>query len=272
MMLPDAFKGPLEKLGGKWDGQVVASRSWPISFFSEGPPPVAVAFLKSMKKRAFFEELVKLSDIKKVLDARPVLVTRHNTIDAEGVQLATGFGIFVVLEGDSKNFEAALNGEDVSDVNTSTKERLLVKKSRSASKECRTLELDLLSKKWMTLRELEEQLRWRFEACTIRSQARSLQRGGKACVCGRTETGEGLLGTPDGIYKIRSDLSAPTVKKALSMQILRLIEVEAKPLDYKEISEKLGVRAHVATAALRALAKKGLVEKRGSKWAPKARI
>lgn len=270
MPLSHIFRETLRKLGGDWDCRVTASRVWVLTFFSQGTPPIAVAFLRGGKGRAFYEELVKLSDIKMVLDARAILVARPNSINADGVQLATNAGVYAVLESDKKNLEAALRGEEVSLVNSETQARLLAKRSISASQECRALEVDLLSKKWMTLRELEGQLQWRFDARTVRTQARSLQREGRICVCGRTDSGEGLLGTPGGHYKMRPDLSAPTEKALLSKEIIRLIEAEGKPLGYKEISERVGVRAHVATAALRGLAKEGIVEKKGNGWVMKA--
>lgn len=126
--------------------------------------------------------------------------------------------------------------------------------------------LDLITKKWMTMRELEEQLRWRFDGRTVKAQARTLQRTGKLCVRGRTKLGEGLLGTPDGRYQVRPDLSVPTMGLFLSQEITRLIEREAKPMNYREISERLGIKAHVATAVLRGLAGSGVVEKSRDGW------
>jgi len=271
MALSLAFREILREHGGEWDHKISASKVWILTFFSNGPPPVAVAYLHGKKDRAFFEELVKLSDTKKVWDARAILVAAPSTINTDGVQLATNSEVYVVLDGDNKNLEAALSGSDVSEVNRATQAGLLGKRSRTASQECRSLELDLLSKRWMTLRELEEQLQWRFEARTVKSQARLLQREKKIFTCGRTSSGEGLLGTASGRYKMRSDLSTPTKRMLLSKEIVHLVGVATKPLNYKDISEKLGVKAHMATAALRGLAKEGAVEKKGDGWTLKAK-
>jgi hypothetical protein len=271
MALSRGFKEILQRVGGKWDHRISASRAWFLTFFSDGPPPVALAYLPGKRERAFFEELVKLSDIKKVWDARAILVASPKAINTDGVQLVTNSGVYAVLDGDNADLEAALAGRDVSEVNGVTQAKLLGKRSRSVSQECRTLELDLLSKRWMTLRELEEQLRWRFDARTVKTQARSLQRGGKLCVCGRTVSGEGLLGTPDGRYKVRPDLSAPTARTLLSREILYLLRLGMKPLNYRDISERLGINAHVVIATMRGLAKEGSVEKKGDGWMLKAR-
>jgi hypothetical protein len=266
MALSLAFREILRKQGGKWDHQISASRVWILTFFSNGPPPVAVAYLRGKRIGAFFEELVKLSDTKKVWDARAILVAAQSTINNDEVQLATNSEVYVVLDRDNKNLEAALNGSDVSEVNRATQAKLLGKRSRSSALECRALELDLLSKRWMTLQELVEQLQWRFERRTVKTQVRSLQREKKISICGRTNSGEGLLGTPNGRYKMRPDLSTPTKRILLSREIIHMIGVEAKPLNYKDISERLGVKTHIATATLRGLTKDGTIEKKGDGW------
>jgi DNA-binding Lrp family transcriptional regulator len=52
----------------------------------------------------------------------------------------------------------------------------------------------------------------------------------------------------------------------LSQEIAQLIEREARPMNYREISEKLGIKAHVTTAVLRGLAGDQVVEKSGAGW------
>jgi predicted DNA-binding transcriptional regulator len=269
MPLSRVLMEPLQKLAGTWECQVTATRAWALTFFSNGPPPIALALMKGQKGKAFFEELVKLSDIKRVLDARAILVAPPGYIDSDGIQLATNSGVYVVFDGDSKNLEEALRGAEVPEVNELSREGLSSKKNRSVSSECRTLELDLISKRWMTRREVEEQLQWRFESRTVRTQIRSLQRQGKICLCGRTNTGEGLLGTPGGRYRVRPDLSPPTVRALLSREIADLLRTETRALAYQEIAERLGVKAHITTAALRGLAKRGVVERKGGGWALK---
>jgi hypothetical protein len=266
MALSPEFRRVMQRLGGEWEYQITGSRAWILSFFSQGPPPIAVVYLHKKRERLFFEELVKLSDIRRVWDARAVLVATPRAIKPDEIQLATNSGIYAVLDGDVANLQVALGGGEISEVNRATQVRLLGKKSRSASQECRSLMLDLLSKKWMTIRELEEQLQWRFDGRTVRAQVRRLQRMGKLCVRGRTNHGEGLIGTPSGRYQARPDLSVPTMGFFLSQEIAQLIERGAKPMNYREISEKLGIKAHVTTAVLRGLAGDGVVEKSGAGW------
>src|SRR5512136_489808 len=253
MTLSPEFRRTIQRLGGDWEYQITGSRVWILSFFSQGPPPVAVVHLHKKRERLFFEELVKLSDIQRVWDARAILVATPKTIKPDEIQLATNSGVYAVLDGDVANFQVALGGGEISEVNRATQVQLLGKKSRSASQECRSLILNLLSKKWMTMRELEEQLQWRFDGRTVRTQVRRLQRMGKLCVRGRTNLGGGLIGTPSGRYQARPDLSVPTMGLFLSQEITQLIEREMKPMSYREISEKLGIKAHVTTAILREL-------------------
>ncbi len=266
MALSTASQEILRGLGGKWDHPVIASKTWILTFFSEGPPPVAVAHLRGKRVRAFYEEFVKLLDVKKSWDARALLVSAPGALNAEGVQLATNSGVYAILDGDKENLEAALGGKDISDVNRATQAILLGKRSRSASRECRGGVLELLSSRWMTLRELTEQLQWRFDARTVKRQVRSLQREERVCLRGRTISGEGLLGTPAGHYRMRSDLSTPTARNLLSTEILALLEGGGGTIDYREISGRLGIRTHVATASLRRLAKEGAVERHGGGW------
>lgn len=256
----------MERVGGKWDYKISASRDWLVSFFSPGPPPLVVSHLQGKREGLFFEELVKLSDIRRVLDARAVLVAAPRALRPGNIPLVTNADVYVVIDSDIANLKVALAGGEISDVNVSTQLRLLGKKSREKTKECRSLILDLVSKRWMTLRELEEQLQWRFDVRTVRTQVRALRRAERVSICGRTRQGEGLLGIPGGQYQSRPDLSVSTMKSLLYREISRTIESASRPMSYREISEKLGVRSHVVTAILRGLAAEGLVERGPGGW------
>jgi hypothetical protein len=266
MPLSPQFLGALQRLSGEWDCWITGTKDWGLTYFSKGPPPIAIAYLQRKRSGLFFEELVKLSDIRTVLDARSILVADLGAIKPDAIQLATNLGVYVIIDSDETSLQEALRGVDVSEVNRASQIRLLRKKRRSASQECRSLILNLLSKKWMTLQELEEQLKWRFDRRTVRFQARELQHEGKLSVLGRTKFGEGLLGLPTGHYHVRQDLSVSTMNLFLAREILYIMEGKEKPLTYREISEKLWIKGHVATAILRELASKGAVEKSGSGW------
>lgn len=266
MVLSPEFSRALQRLAGDWDCRIAGSRDWALTFFSKGPPPVALSYLHKKKERLFFEELVKLSDVKRVWDARAILVAAPAAIKSDEIQLATSSGVYAILDGDVAGLGGALGGGEVSEVNRATQASLIRKKSRSSSRDCRSLLLDLLSKRWMTLKELEEQLQWRFDKRTVRAQVRRLQREGRLCILGRTRLGEGLLGTPKGSYQVRPDLSAPTLGLFLSQEVTRIVGDAGRPVGYREVAERLGIKAHVATAVLRGLAADGTIAKSGPGW------
>ena len=145
-------------------------------------------------------------------------------------------------------------------------EGLMGRKSRAVPGECRSLILELLSKRWMTQRELEEQLRWRFEGRTVRAQVRRLRREGGLSLLARTKLGEGLLGVPGTEYHGRPDLSPTSKSHLLSKEVILLLGRQPVPLGYREIAERLGVKGHVATAVLRGLSGEGKVERAGQGW------
>jgi len=257
----------LSELRGKPNAVVSGSRRWLLDIYSPGPPPLAVEFLSRRNKRKFPEKLLKLLDLKKSRDARAVLVVAPGAVGSEDVQLASSFGIYLVIDGDQTSLKSAIKGGDVTEVNVTSRERLLKTKSRGASLECREAIMELLETGWLTYEELAEQLRWRFDPATVYAQLRALQSRGKVKVLSRTRRGEGVFGLPDKVYPIRADLSGHSKISYLAETISRLLEGKDRPVGYQEMANSLGVRRHVVTSVLRGLAKSGSIQKVEGGWA-----
>jgi len=257
----------LSELRGKSNAVVAGSRRWLLDFYSPGPPPLVVEFLSRRNKRRFPEKLLKLLDLKKSRDARAVLVVAPGAVGSEDVQLASSFGIYLVIDGDQTSLKNAIKGGDVAEVGDASRERLLRTKSRDASLECREAIMELLDKGWLTYKEMAEQLRWRFDPTTVYAQLRTLQSKGAVKVLSRTGRGEGIFGLPGKVYPIRGDLSGPSKISYLAETISGLLESKDRPVSYQEMANSLGVRRHVVTSVLRGLAKSGSVRKVEGGWA-----
>jgi len=257
----------LSELRGKSNAVVAGSRRWLLDFYSPGPPPLVVEFLSRRDKRRFPEKLLKLLDVKRSRDARAVLIAAAGSVGSAEVQLATSFGIYLVIDGDQTSLKNAIKGGDVAEVNGASRERLLKTKSRSASLECREAIMELLEKGWLTYKELVESLRWRFDSATVYAQLRTLQSKGMVKVLSRTRRGEGVFGLPGRVYPIRGDLSGPSKLSYLAETIRRLLESKDRPVGYQEMTNSLGVRRHVVTSVLRGLARSGSIRKVEGGWA-----
>jgi hypothetical protein len=256
----------LSELRGKSNVVVAGSRRWLLDFYSPGPPPLVVEFLSRRNKRRFPEKLLKLLDLKKSRDARAVLVVAPGAVGFEDVQLASSFGIYLVVDGDQTSLKNAIKGGDVAEVNVTSRERLLRTKSRGASLECREAVMELLEKGWLTYEELAEQLRWRFDPATVYAQLRTLQSKGEVKVLSRTRRGEGVFGLPGKVYPIRGDLSGPSKISHLAETISRLLESKDLPVTYQEMVNSLGVRRHIVTSVLGGLARSGLIRRVEGGW------
>jgi hypothetical protein len=257
----------LNKLGGIKDAKVTGSKEWRIDFYSKSYPPLAVEFLSKRDRMKIHEKIVKLLDIRKLLDARGILVAAPGSIDPQDLQVATGLEIYVVMSDDGSAFWDAVKGGDLADINRAAMSQAMVTRNRSLSQSCRSALLELLGERWLTVRELEDQLRWRFAPKTVASQIRSLQRSGFISVLGRTEKGEGILGMPQKSYLIRNDLSGPSKIAYLSKTISEMLASKpGRPLDHSEIAASLGISKHTAAAVLSRLSKQCLAERAKEGW------
>jgi hypothetical protein len=255
----------MSKLKGQRNARVAVSREWIVDFFSQGPPPLVVEFLRRGEKTRFYEKLAKLLDIQKSYDSRSVLVVSAGAVDPEEIRLASHFEIYVVAEDDEDSFRTAISGGDL-EINRVIIEKIVSHKSRKFSEDCRAAILELLNKKWLTTQELREQLRWRYNQKTVNSQIRTLQRKGEILVLGRTTRGEGIFGISGRIYSVRDDLSSPTKTAHLSRAVVDLLRSEEHPMPYDWIANSLGVKKHEITAVLRELAKEKVVKKERNGW------
>jgi predicted transcriptional regulator len=259
-----AFEAIFE-LKGQRNARVAASREWVVDFFSKGPPPLVIEFLHRRDKTRFYEKLAKLLDIQKSYDSRSVLIISAGTIGPEDIRLASNFEIYVVSEDDEDSFRTAVSGGDL-EINRVVMEKIISRKSRKFSKDCRVAILDLLEKRWLTAEELKEQLRWRYSKKTVNSQIRTLRKKGDVFVIGRTTRGKGILGIPGRIYYVREDLSNPTKTTHLSRAVVDLLKSAEHPMPYDWIANSLGAKKHEITAVLRGLAKKGEVKRERKGW------
>lgn len=239
--------------------KVAGTIEWLVDYYHDGPPPIAIELLNG--KRAFFEKLVKLLDIKKAKDARTIIFAKKSALDPKFVELSTSFGVYVVL--DEEFLVKAINGEDVFEVNSAIIKSF---KNREIFKSCRDDVLELLSNECLTLNEIMERLSFKYERVMIRNQVRRLLSSERILKLCRLSTGEVVYGLHGRIYRMRDDLSSESKKKYIRGLILDL--VRSKPMNYSEIAEALGLSRGLVTSALRELKKKGLVKKQGDKWIP----
>ena len=260
-----ALSGTFGGLEGKKEASVNGSIRWQVDFFREGPPPVVIEQLRT-RGLGFFQKVVMLLDIKRYIDARTILLVRRGVVGSDEIQLASSFAIYVVIEGENGTLRAAAEGGEVSEINQSTL-LAISHKSRRASGECRSEILELLSERWLTGRELQDELRWRFDPGTVYSKVRALERSKAIAVLGRTKNGEGVLGVPGAFYRIREDLSAPSKKMYISNTIRALLKDRC--MSYAEISDSTGIRKQAVSATLRELSRNGFVRRSGSQWASK---
>lgn len=251
--------GGLEGERGIWvDGSI----RWRVDFIRRGVPPVMIGSLPT-RSQGFFRKLVMFLDIKRYNDARAILLIRRGAVQPEDVQLASSFGIYVVIEKDNSSLKSAAEGAEVGEIN----QRTLIsisRKSRSASGECMARILELLNARWLTARELQEELRWQLDPRTVYSRIRVLERKRAITVLGRTKKGEGIFGIPGVFYRMRNDLSAPSKKEYVSYAIMTLLN--DKDRTYSEISESTGIEKHTVAAALRGLSRQGSVRRFGNLW------
>jgi predicted transcriptional regulator len=209
--------------------------------------------------------LAKLLDIQKSYDSRSVLIVSTGTVGPEEIRLASHFEIYVVAEDDEDAFRTAVSGGDL-EINRVIMEKIISRKSRKFSEDCRAAILDLLDKRWLTTEELKEQLRWRYSQKTVISQLKTLRKRGNVLILGRTMRGEGIFGLPGKIYLVREDLSSPTKTAHLSRAVVDLLRNAEHPIPYDWIANSLGAKKHEITAVLRGLGKKGKVKRERKGW------
>ena len=260
----------LKKLGGEKDVKVSGSREWRVDFFSKSYPPLAAEFLYKKDQLKLPEKLVKLMDIRKFLDARGILIVSPGSIDPQDLQVATSLEIYVVMSNDGSSLWEAVKGGDLSEINRIAMSQAMATRKRSMAQACRSAILELIGEKWLTSRELEDQLRWRYVPKTVVAQIKSLQRRKSICVLGRNTRGEGILGIPGKIYPLRSDLSGPSRIFYLTKSISGMLESErGHPLEHAEIAVSLGISKHAAAAVLRELSKQGRAFRTKNGWVAK---
>ncbi len=253
------------KSGGQ-AGVVNATCTWQVAFYSAGPPPVVADLLTSARRGAFYGELVKLYDIRKVLDARAVIVSARRLLGVDEVRLATSFGIYVVLDGDAESLAMASGGAEVGEVNSRFVSSVLPKRSRRMASGCRNAILALLKEKWLTPEELVSELQLSYGEKTVVNQLRSLARIGKSHLLGRTVLGEGVYGMPGKLYPVRIDLSKSSKLKYLKSAVVQVLESCGRPVSSAEISEMLNVSKHQIRSVLRKLANEHKTAKTSEGW------
>ncbi|MCX8181862.1 MAG: hypothetical protein N3D12_01960 [Candidatus Methanomethyliaceae archaeon] len=252
------------EIPGEKNVVVSGSKNWLLDYYSPGPPPIAVEFLK--KKTKFYEKLVKLLDIRKTRDARSIMIATRGTIDQDSINLALNFGIYLVMKGDDQNLRTALSGGDLVEVNNSTRSLLMNMRNRKLARECRGEILDILSKECLTLKEITSRLRLRFGERTAYAQLRSLRsRGNIISIC-RLEDGTAVFGLPGCVYPMREDFSKSSRAAYTKSLILNFLKQRGVTSTYIEIMSHLGLRRNVVTSALRDLRRKGLVIKTQEGW------
>ncbi|MGF3499179.1 MAG: hypothetical protein ACQXXL_06120 [Candidatus Methanosuratincola sp.] len=253
-------------IGGSKASEVNATNPWRVAFYDPGPPPVVADVLASARRGAFYQEIVKLSDIRQRLDARSILVSPRRRIGVDDVRLATSFGIYVVLDDDPEGLRMASDGVDVGEVNSRFVESVLKNKSRRVASECRSAIIALLREKWLTPGELVSELQLSFGARTVTSQLRSLARGGTVHLLGRTVKGEGVYGLPGIQYPVRGDLSRPSRLGHLKRAVTAILASSSRPMTSVEISERLNVNNHQIRSLLRKLANERKTVRTGDGW------
>ncbi len=255
-----------ELLGGSRATKVNATLPWQVAFYGPGPPPVVADVLTSARRGAFYEEIVKLSDIRQRHDARAILVSPRRRIGVDDARLATSFGIYVVLDGDQDGLSMASKGADVGEVNSRFVEAALKNRSRRAASDCRSAIIELLREKWLTLGELVSSLRLSFDARTVTAQLRSLARGGGVRLLARTVEGEGVYGLPGIQYPVRGDLSRPSRLAYLERAAIEMLSGSDRPLTSSEMSERLNVSQHQVRSLMRKLAGARKAARAGDGW------
>lgn len=253
-------------VAGSQAGKVNATLPWQVAFYEPGPPPVAADVLTSARRGAFYEEVVKLSDIRQRLDARVILVSSRRRIGVDDVRLATSFGICVILDGDSEGLRMASSGADVGEVNARFVEAILKNKSRRVASECRSAIVELLREKWLTPEELVSALHLSFGARTVTSQLRSLVMVGTVRLIGRTAKGEGVYGLPGIQYPARGDLSRPSRLRYLEGAVTEMLSSCGRPMTSAEMSERLNASQHQIRSVLRKLANGRKAARTGGGW------
>ncbi|MEM2126301.1 MAG: hypothetical protein QXQ53_07900 [Candidatus Methanosuratincola sp.] len=241
-------------ISGSQSSEVDATLPWQVAFYDPGPPPVVADVLTSAQRGAFYQEIVKLSDIRQRLDARSVLVSPRKRLGVGDVRLATSFGIYVVLDDDPEGLRMASSGTDVGEVNSRFVEAVLKKRSRRVASDCRSAIVGLLREKWLTPEELVSELNLSFDDRTVFSQLRSLARCGTVQLLGRTVKGEGVYGLPGILYPVRGDLSRLSKLRHLKSSVAGLLASCGRPMTSAEISERLNVSKHQIRSLLRKLA------------------
>ncbi|MGQ9759916.1 MAG: winged helix-turn-helix domain-containing protein [Candidatus Methanomethylicaceae archaeon] len=258
----------LKGFRGERNIAVTGSRNWLIDYYFKGPPPVAIEFLS--KRVKFYEKIVKLLDLKKMIDARSIMVVTKGAIDQDSLNLATNFGIYVVMVGDERGLKAALGGDDLQEVNGMARARLLITRSRKAAKECRSAILEALSKECLTYKELAERLKLRFSQRTVYVQLRLLRSKGIIETVCRREDGKAVFGLPGVSYTLREDLSKTSRVAYVKRLVLSFLISRSRPMSYVEIMRDMRLKRGVVTSALRDLKKRGMVERTAEGWVVRA--
>ncbi len=246
--------------------QVSATLPWQVAFYDPGPPPVVADLLTVARKGAFYEMIVKLSDIRQKFDARAILVSPRRRLGVGEVQLATSFGIYVVLDCDQDGLRMASSGSDVEEVNSRFVHAILKNRSRRVASDCRSAILALLKEKLFTPDELVSELGLSFNTRTVTSQLRSLVNAGAVRLLGRTVKGEGVYGLPGILYPVRGDLSKISRISHMKRAIVDTLAFCGRPMSSAEISERLGVSKHQIRSLLRKLSNERKTIKIGDGW------
>lgn len=246
--------------------RLVGTVEWVVDYYLPGPPPVVAERLKTLRKDAFYHRLVKLSDLKRALDARALLIAPRRAIGLGEVRLATSFGVCVVLEGDSEGARLAAGGAGVGEVNSRAADQIVKAGSRKMASECRAALVSLLGERWLTASEVLGELGRSYDPRTVMSQLRRLARSGEIRTLGRTRRGEGVYGLPGRIYPLRGDLSKETKIRHLEESALRMLKSSDAPIASSVISERLNASKHEVRSVLGMLSKRGLAERGEGGW------
>jgi len=243
---------------------VSGSKKWLVDYYSPGPPPIAVEFLD--KKTKFYEKIVKLLDIRKTKDARAIMVAAKGTIDHDSINLATNFGIYIVMKGDDQGLRAAMSGGDLFDINNSTRNLLLSLRNKKIARECRAEILEILSKECLTHKEIVARLKLRFGERTVSTQLRSLRSKGEVVPLCRLEDGAAVFGLPGATYPVREGLSKSSRSVFIRRLILNFLKQKGRPSTYLEMMNYFGLKRNLVTSALRELKRRGEVTKTSEGW------
>lgn len=251
---------------GEFNTLVTGTVRWKVDFYCKGPPPVAIVELKKAKIDPF-GELLKLMDIKASFDARSVLISPKVKIDTALIDLATKYGIYVVLDDDQKSLGKALSGSDVSEVNSAVRESIVKSNCRYLIKECRAEIEALLENNALTYKEIFSDLKYKYNNKIIYNQIRYLLSKKKIILLGRTSLGDGIYGHPGKIYPIRADMSKPSKTNYLTKNILSMLDTASAPISTEEMATRLQCSRHVVRAIIRNLSRENHVLKEGEGWA-----